>query len=226
MLMWAGQKRWMAKGKNSKANKKDKGGSSKGSDRDGDEEEAVDFTAKIQALTNDMKDKMGDSVKHFLSEAGQLKTGRADPGILEGIKVKANDAELSLQHVAQVTTLDPRTLNVNVFDPDMVKLVDKAIRESGLDLNPQPVGNNIKVPIPKTTTEQRQKYSKMAGGLAENAKVAIRRVRQNCLDKLKKLDLPKDDLKRQEKEVQTLTEKAIKEVEDNLKKRQDDIMKA
>lgn len=70
-----------------------------------------------------------------------------------------------------MTVIDARTLNVSVFDPELVKYVDKAIREGGLDLNPQVNGTNIKVPIPKTTTEQRQKYAKQAAGLAENAKV-------------------------------------------------------
>jgi len=208
---WGAQRRGMAK----KKEKKEKD--------EGDEEGAADVVAESEALIKDMDEKMVQSIAAFKKEMGKLRTGRAEPGILDNVKVTAYDAEVLLSHVAQVTAPDPRTLSVNVFDAELVKAVDKAIRESGLDFNPQVAGTVIKVPIPKMTQEMRQKMSKIAAAQAENAKVGVRRIRQHCLDKIKKLELPKDDVKRQEKDVQTHTDDNIKTIEEALKVKQTEL---
>merc|ERR1712216_936644 len=97
---------------------------------------------------------------------------------------------------------------VNVFDTDLVSSVEKAIRGSGLDLNPQVAGSTLRVPIPKVTQEGRKKLTKQASCIGENAKIVIRRVRQSYMDKGKKAELPKDDAKRYEKDVQEVHDKA------------------
>mmetsp|Transcript_26054 Transcript_26054/g.68571 ORF Transcript_26054/g.68571 Transcript_26054/m.68571 type:complete len:171 (+) Transcript_26054:319-831(+) len=154
------------------------------------------------------------------SELKKLRTGRADASMLDNVRVKAHDADVALAHVAQVSATDPRALTVNVFDPELVAAVEKAIRSSGMGFNPQVAGTCIKVPIPKVTAEVRQQLSKTAANLTEIAKVSIRRARQNAVDKGKKAGLPKDDLQKFEKEIQTLTDKEVKAADEALKAKQ------
>jgi hypothetical protein len=124
------QQRWFAKKKDSKS----KGGKE-------EEGEGVDPIAESENEIKDMDQKMILTIQNFVAEMGKLRTGRADPRMLDSVKVKAHDAEILLAHCAQVTSTDPRSLTVSVFDPELVKSVDKAIREAGLDLNPQVISH-------------------------------------------------------------------------------------
>ena len=126
----------------------------------------------------------------------------------------------SLEKIAQTVVTDARTLTVTVFDPELVGAVDKAIRGAGLDLNPQIAGSTLRVPIPKVTQEGRKKLTKQAGSIAENAKVVIRRIRHHYMDTGKKLDLPKDDAKKYEKDVQEIHDKAVKDIDARVKTKQ------
>jgi ribosome recycling factor len=119
------QRRWFAKKKETKKAGKE------------DEAEAADPMAESEAEIQEMDQKMVLTIQNFVAEMGKLRTGRADPRMLDNVRVKAHDAEILLAHCAQVTSTDPRSLAVSVFDPELVKSVDKAIREAGLDLNPQ-----------------------------------------------------------------------------------------
>lgn len=201
----------MAK-KAAKGNKKDKEEESSESQ----EQEAIDTSQMI----SDMTEGMDRARKVFDSELKKLRTGRSDPSMLDHVRVKAYEADVTLSNVAQVTAPDSRSLNVNVFDSELVAAVEKAIRGAGLGFNPQVAGTSIKVPIPKVTLEVRQKLAKTAANLAEVCKVSIRRARQTAADKGKKAGLPKDDLARFEKLVQAATDKEIKQVEDALKAKQ------
>jgi len=125
-----------------------------------------------------------------------------------------------------VVASDPKVLTVTVFDPDLVTAVEKAIRSSGLDLNPQAAGTSIKCQLPKVTQEQRQKLAKIASGMAEVAKVSLRRVRHTYIEKGNKLKLPKDDARKFDKEVQVETDKFVKEVETKLKNKQTELTQA
>uniref|UniRef100_A0A7S1EFQ7 Ribosome recycling factor domain-containing protein n=1 Tax=Hemiselmis andersenii TaxID=464988 RepID=A0A7S1EFQ7_HEMAN len=197
----------------------------KDEDEDEEEEEAFDPEA-VEKKISEMQAKMKEAIKHFEQQMSQLRTGRADPRMLEGVKVKSKDAEVNLFHCAQVTVSEARTLSVTVFDPELVKSVDKAIRESGLNLNPMIAGNVLKVPIPKTTSEARAQLAKTAAGQAEGAKVSVRRVRAGAMEKVKKLGLPKDDAKRVEKEVQAHTDRYTKQIDTLLEAKQKELTSA
>lgn len=171
--------------------------------------EAVDTSAIIRDMAADC----ANALSNLDTELGLLRTGRADPRVLDKVRVEAYGASVSLEKVAQATPSDARTLTVNVFDPDLVAAVDKAIRGAGLDLNPQIAGSTLRVPIPKVTQEGRKKLTKQASSIAENAKVVVRRIRHHYMDKGKKLDLPKDDAKKYEKEVQQVLDVAVKDVD-------------
>jgi len=185
-----------------------------------EEEEEVE-EVDISNLVGEMEEGLNAIMDNYDKELAVIKTGRADPRILDKVRVKAyDDAEVQLVTVAQVSAPDPRTLLVNVFDPNIVSMVDKAIRGAGLDLNPTISGSQIKVPIPKVTQEGRKKLMKHASSLAEQTKIAIRRARQHCMDQIKKIEMSKDDLKKEEKEIQILVDKYIKLIEDKLQAKQ------
>ncbi|KAI8071606.1 ribosome recycling factor domain-containing protein [Gongronella butleri] len=168
-----------------------------------------------QALTN----KFGSAVNAFKEQLGTLHIGRANPALLDPIRVPVEGTTFSLRDLAQVTIRDPQTLLVTVHDAEFQKAVDKSIREAGLNLNPVIESKNIRVPIPKPTKESREKLVKLVNGAAEQMKSRIRLVRQEGMKQLK-MDAktePKDSIKKQEKSVQTMTDKFNKEVDDMLK---------
>ena len=163
--------------KKAKEGKGKKGG--KGEDGGGDAGEPVDTSAIMKEMASDC----ANALSNLDTELGLLRTGRADPRILDKVRVEAYGASVSLEKVAQATPSDARTLTVNVFDPELVGAVDKAIRGAGLDLNPQVAGSTLRVPIPKVTQEGRKKLTKQASGIAENAKVVVRRIRHHYMDR-------------------------------------------
>jgi len=177
--------------------KKAKEGKGKGKGA-GTEEETGAEPVDTSAILKEMSSDCASALSNLETELGLLRTGRADPRILDKVRVEAYGATVSLGKVAQVSPADARTLTVNIFDPDLTDAVDKAIRGAGLDLNPQVAGSTLRVPIPKVTQEGRKKLTKQAGIIAENAKVVVRRIRHHYMDKGKKLELPKDDAKKYE----------------------------
>jgi ribosome recycling factor len=193
------------------------GGKGKGKNVDDDSPgEPID----TRTILKEMGDDCINATNNLDSELSLLRTGRADPRILDKVRVEAYTTSVSLEKIAQTVVTDARTLTVTVFDPELVGAVDKAIRGAGLDLNPQIAGSTLRVPIPKVTQEGRKKLTKQAGSIAENAKVVIRRIRHHYMDTGKKLDLPKDDAKKYEKDVQEIHDKAVKDIDARVKTKQ------
>lgn len=175
----------------------------------------ADFDGK--ALKSDLRRRMNGAVESLKGDLSGLRTGRASASLLEPIVVEAYGSTMPLNQVATVTVPEPRMLAVQVWDQSNVALVDKAIRASGLGLNPMPEGQTIRVPIPDLTEERRHELAKMASQYAEKAKVAIRNVRRDGNDMLKAAeksgDISQDEQKRFEGDVQKLTDDAIAEVD-------------
>ena len=179
----------------------------------------------------DLKDldrRMDGAVTALGHEFAGLRTGRASPTLLDPIQVDAYGGLMPLNQVAGVTVPEPRLLTVTVWDNSVIKAVEKAIRESDLGLNPQTEGNVIRIPIPELNEERRAELSKVAGKYAEQARVAVRNVRRDGMDHLKKAekdgDISEDDSHRFADEIQKLTDNHVKTIDEALADKEKDIM--
>lgn len=177
---------------------------------------------------NDLKRRMDGAVESLRKEFGGLRTGRASAGLLDPIKVDAYGALTPINQIGTVSVPEPRMISVQIWDKTMVGAADKAIRNSGLGLNPVVEGQLLRIPIPPLNEERRAEIAKMAGNYAEHARVAVRNVRRDGMDALKKMEkdgvLSEDEHKAFAEDVQKLTDDAIKRIDDSLKAKQEEIM--
>ncbi|MEI7574014.1 MAG: ribosome recycling factor, partial [Phenylobacterium sp.] len=157
-----------------------------------------------------------------------LRTGRASASLLDQVMVEAYGATTPISAVAAISVPEPRAISVSVWDRGVVAAVDKAIRSAGLGLNPVVEGQTLRVPIPPLTEERRRDLTKIAAKYAEQQKVAIRNVRRDANDDLKKAEkdsvINQDEQKRMETEVQKMTDEAVKRVDEALKTKEQEIM--
>ncbi|SHI45030.1 ribosome recycling factor [Palleronia salina] len=177
--------------------------------------------------TDDLQRRMDGAMANLRSEFGSLRTGRASASMLEPVMVEAYGQATPINQVGTVNVPEPRLVTINVWDKSLVGKVEKAIRESGLGINPQLNGTIIMLPIPELNEERRRDLSKVAGQYAENARVAIRNVRRDGMDQIKKAkadNLSEDDQKFWEAEVQEMTNTYIKKVDEALESKQAEIM--
>ena len=173
------------------------------------------------------KHKMDGAVEVLKKEFGGLRTGRASTGLLDKIIVDAYGSSMPLNQVGTVGVPEARLLTVQVWDGGLVKSVEKAIRDAGLGLNPQPDGQLIRVPVPELSQERRQELAKIAGKFAEQARVAVRNVRRDAMDALKKEKsdgkLSEDAHKTQSEKVQKLTDETIKKIDETFASKEKEI---
>ncbi|MBY6081109.1 ribosome recycling factor [Ruegeria arenilitoris] len=177
--------------------------------------------------TDDLKRRMDGAMANLRTEFASLRTGRASASMLEPVMVDAYGSMTPINQVGTVNVPEPRMVTVNVWDKALVGKVEKAIRESGLGINPQLNGTIIMLPIPELNEERRRELGKVAGQYAEHARVAIRNVRRDGMDQIKKAKadgLSEDDQKFWETEVQELTDQMIKAVDTALEAKQAEIM--
>nr|WP_211099706.1 ribosome recycling factor [Azospirillum agricola] len=171
---------------------------------------------------------MEGALESFRKELTGLRTGRASSSLLEPVMVEAYGNRVHLKEVGTVSVPEPRLITVQVWDRGMTKAVEKAIRDSGLGLNPQAEGQVIRVPLPDLTQERRAELAKVAHKYAEQTRVAIRNIRRDGMDGLKKAEkaseITQDELKTQSDKVQALTDQHIKLVDDTLAQKEKDIM--
>lgn len=164
-----------------------------------------------------LEKRMNGVVESLKKDFGGLRTGRASAAMLDPIVVDVYGQKMPLNQVANVSVPEPRMLSVQIYDKATVSAVDKAIRESNLGLNPVVDGTMLRLPVPPLTTERRQELSKVAQKYAESARVAVRNVRRDGNDLLKKLEkngnISQDDHKKSGNDVQTLTDKVIGEID-------------
>ncbi|MDB5478777.1 MAG: frr [Alphaproteobacteria bacterium] len=177
---------------------------------------------------NELKRKMEAAVDALKKEFSGLRSGRASTGMLDPIQVESYGSMMPLNQVANISTPEPRLLTVTVWDRGMVTAVEKAIRDSGLGLNPQTEGSTIRLPIPAMTEERRKEMTKVAGKYAEAAKVAIRNIRREGMDNLKKQEkdsqISEDERERHEKDLQKATDEAILKVDTTTTHKEKEIM--
>ncbi|SHE67780.1 ribosome recycling factor [Ruegeria intermedia] len=177
--------------------------------------------------TDDLKRRMEGAMANLRTEFASLRTGRASASMLDPIMVDAYGSMTPINQVGTVNVPEPRMVTINVWDKSLVGKVEKAIRESGLGINPQLNGTIIMLPIPELNEERRRELGKVAGQYAEHARVAIRNVRRDGMDQIKKAKadgLSEDDQKFWENEVQELTDQMIKAVDAALEAKQAEIM--
>lgn len=177
---------------------------------------------------DDIEKRMDGAVTTLGKEFGGLRTGRASASLLEPVKVDVYGSEMPLDQIGTISVPEPRLLSVQVWDKSNVSAVEKAIRESSLGLNPAVDGQLIRIPIPELNEERRAELVKVARGYAEQARVAIRNVRRDGMDQLKKGEkdggLGKDDAKVYADEVQALTDATIKKVDAALAEKEAEVM--
>jgi ribosome recycling factor len=182
------------------------------------------MSAQIDAL----KQRMDQTTDGLKKELAALRTGRASVSMLDGVQVEAYGSMMPLNQVGTVSVPEPRLLTVQVWDKGMVKATEKAIRESDLGLNPQTDGQLIRVPIPPLNEERRKEMSKIAGKYAESTRVAIRNIRRDGMDQLKKDEKDKkiseDEHKGLSEKVQQATDATIKKIDELLAAKEKEIM--
>jgi len=183
-------------------------------------------------MVNDIKknadSKMQKSLESLKSDLGKIRTGRAHTGILDHVMVEYYGSMVAVNQVANVSLGDSRTINVQPFEKTMVGKIEKAIRDSDLGLNPATNGDVIRVPMPMLTEERRRELAKVVRSEGENAKVAVRNVRRDANDALKRLlkdkEISEDDERRSQDEIQKLTDKYVTEVDKMLQVKEAEIM--
>ena len=169
--------------------------------------------------------RMNGAVSAMKSEFQALRTGRASASLLDKIMVNAYGAMTPLNQCAGINVPEPRMITVTVWDKTLIDSVDKAIRESNIGINPVGDGMMLRLPIPELNEERRIELTKVAGGYAENARIAVRNVRRDGMDQVKKSDdLSEDDQKIWSDEIQELTNKSIKKIDEVLEQKQAGIM--
>ncbi|UOD49370.1 ribosome recycling factor [Orrella daihaiensis] len=183
----------------------------------------------IQDIRSSTETKMNKSLETLQSTLSKIRTGRAHTGLLDHIEVEYYGAMTPLSQVANVNLLDARTLAVQVWEKSMAQVVEKAIRDSDLGLNPQAMGESIRVPMPALTEERRRELTKVVRAEGEDAKVAIRNLRRDANDGLKKLvkdkEISEDDERRAQDVIQKLTDQFVSEIDKLITQKEAEVMK-
>jgi ribosome recycling factor len=179
-------------------------------------------------LLKDLRRRMDGALEVLRKEFGGLRTGRASASLLEPITVGAYGGSMPLNQLANVSVPEPRMITVQVWDRSMVKAVDKAIRESGLGLNPQTEGQVIRVPIPDLNEERRRELTRVTAKYAEQARVSVRNVRRDGVELLRKrekdAEISQDQQRKLQQDVQHLTDDYIKRIDEALEQKDREIL--
>ena len=177
---------------------------------------------------DDIKRRMDGALEVLRREFTGLRTGRANPSLLDSIVVEAYDSEMPLNQLASVNVPEARMLSVQVWDKSMVKAVEKSILNAGLGLNPVADGQTVRVPIPELNEERREELSRVAAKYAEQSRIAVRNVRRDGMDTLKRMekdgDLSQDDQHLWGDEIQAITDEHVAKIDATLSAKQQDIM--
>ena len=177
---------------------------------------------------DEMNRRMNGAVTTLKSEFGGLRTGRASPALLDPVSVEAYGNVVPISQVGTVSAPEARMLTVQVWDKGLAKAVDKAIRDAGLGLNPQMDGQLLRIPLPELNEERRKELSKLASKYAEAARVAVRNVRRDGMELLKKLEkdhkIGQDDHRTKGDELQKLTDSHVKDIDNALHTKEQEIM--
>jgi ribosome recycling factor len=181
-----------------------------------------------QNLKSEVEQKTAQTLDVLQNEFAGLRTGRASTHLLDGVRVAVYGSDMPLNQVATVSTPDNQTLNVTVWDMNNVGAVEKAIRDSGLGLNPMSAGAVIRLNMPPLTEERRRELTKVAGKYAEEAKISMRNIRQDAMGKIKRAvtdkEISEDDQRKYEEDIQKVFDGRASEVDAMAKQKEADIM--
>ena len=184
----------------------------------------MDYTA----LKAEVEQKTAQTIEVLHNEFAGLRTGRASTHLLDGVRVPAYGSDMPLSQLATVSTPDNQTLSVTVWDINNAGVVEKAIRDSGLGLNPMTAGGVIRLNLPPLTEERRKELTKVAGKYAEEAKISIRNIRQDAMNKIKRAvadkEISEDDQRQYEEDIQKVFDARTAEVDAIAKEKEADIM--
>jgi ribosome recycling factor len=179
-------------------------------------------------LLKDLGRRMEGAIDVLRREFGGLRTGRASASLLEPIRVPAYGNNMPLNQLANISVPEPRTITVQVWDRALVKAVDKAIRESGLDLNPQTEGQVIRVPIPDLNEERRRELTRVTAKYAEQARISVRNVRRDGIEALRRLEkdseIRQDEQRKLQQDVQHMTDATIARIDEALAQKDREIL--
>jgi ribosome recycling factor len=182
----------------------------------------------MEATIKDATGKMSRSIEAFKKELGKVRTGRASFSLVEGIKVDYYGTPTPVQQVGTLSVPESRLITITPWDVKMIGPIEKAIQASGLGLNPASDGKMVRIPIPPLTEERRKELVKLVRKMAEEARVAVRNIRREGIEKLKdeekKKEISEDDLKRGQEKVQKETDACIRKIDDILKAKEQEIM--
>ncbi|MBJ7419722.1 MAG: ribosome recycling factor [Rhodoferax sp.] len=182
----------------------------------------------IADIRGHMEGKMDQSIANFKNTLTKVRTGRANPALLDTVQVEYYGSMVPLSQVANLNLIDARTIGIQPWEKGMGAKIEKAIRESDLGLNPASMGDLIRVPMPMMTEERRKELTKVVRSEGENAKIAIRNLRREANDAVKKLEKDKevseDDQKRSEADIQKLTDRYIADVDKLVAAKEQEIM--
>jgi ribosome recycling factor len=182
----------------------------------------------VADIKKSVDQKMQRSIESFKNDLSKIRTGRAHTGLLDHIQVDYYGSMVPISQVANLTLIDARTIGVQPWEKKLVQVVEKAIRDSDLGLNPANQGDLIRVPMPALTEERRRELSKVARSEGETAKVSVRSLRRDANEQLKKLlkdkEISEDDERRAQDEVQKLTDKFVTEIEKMVQTKEGEIM--
>ena len=177
---------------------------------------------------NNYKQKMNKTFEVFAKDLLALRTGRANASMLDIIKVDVYGQKMPINQLGTVTTPEPRSLNIQVWDQNNVMLIDSSIRKSEMGLNPQIDGQQIRIPIPNLNEERRNELKKMVKSIAEKSKVSIRNIRREANDilkiMLKEKKISEDENNKYSKEVQTITDQEVKKIDEKTSQKEKEIM--
>ena len=177
---------------------------------------------------NSYRSKMSKTIEVFSKELNTLRTGRANASMLDFVKVEVYGQKMPINQLGTISTPEPRTINIQVWDVNNISFIDSAIKKSELGLNPQIDGQLIRIPIPDLSEERRVDMKKMVKSMGEKCKVSIRNIRREANDDLKKMlkskEISEDDEKNYEKNIQELTDKNINLVDEKVSAKEKEIM--
>ncbi len=173
-------------------------------------------------------EKMSKTFDVFTKELSSLRTGRANASMLDLVKIEVYGQKMPINQLGSITTPEPRTINIQVWDLNNVMLIDSAIKKSELGLNPQIDGQLIRLPVPDLSEERRNEIKKIIKSMGEKCKVSVRNIRREANDEIKKLqknkDISEDDVKKNEKVIQNHTDNHIKKIEEKVISKEKEIM--
>lgn len=183
---------------------------------------------ELQSIINSAKKKMDEATKYFKTELSHVRAGKAQPSLLDGVKVDYYGSQTPLNQLANVSAPEARMLTVQPYDKTALEDIEKAIMSAGLGLNPNNDGNIIRIPLPIPSEERRKELVKRCGELAEDARISIRNTRRNSNDEIKNKvqseSLPEDSRFEAEEEIQSITDSHTKKVEELLETKEKEIM--